>query len=798
MKYRHLLTALAAMASLALGSSGAHAATFVVTNLDDSGPGSLRQAVLDANALAGADVIVFQAGLAGTITLTSARLSLTEDLEIQGPGAEVLTVRGNDADSVFRIGGFNTVNVTISGLTITGRVSGNQLIGGGIVNEAEGNLTLMDCILSGCSAETDGGAIYNFGNLTLTNCTLSGNSAGTYGGGIYNNGGKLKLVDSTLSGNSGHISGGGIYNLLGTVTLTSCTLSGNRTADDSFGGSGSGIFNGGGTLTAKGCAFSNNSAKRGGGGIAVTPMSTATVEDCTFDSNSAADGSGGGIFNGGTLRMNACTFSGNSAGFLGGGIANDGELILTSSTLSNNSVTVDVFSEGGGIFNGGTLRASFCTISGNEGRRAGGGLFNEGDLTLADSTVSGNNAVGGGGIANLGNLTVTDSTFSSNSADIGGGISSDAGTVMLTNCTLFANSASNDGGGVGLRGGTLTARSCTIAGNGAGGSGGGILNSGELTVQSSTVNGNIASEGGGILNQPPVIIEGPEPLGSPGTATLQNSTLSNNRAFRGGGLFNQGVALLTNCTLSRNLADPAEGGAIRNSGIMEVGNTILARSGPGLNCYDEGLVNSLGHNLDSDDACSLAGSGDQSGSPAIPLDPGLGPLQNNGGPTETHALLSGSPAIDAGDGALAPAGTDQRGFPRIADGNANGTAIIDIGAFELSFFDASPFEGISGQFLTYSSVYEQNTLLPAGTSGFNLTVHYSGNIAPQTFVAVLNGKKLIGFFHPTPGGTETVRIPLRAGQNLLSLRVKGTVDGKRAEDVDNLGFRVGDPAFGPR
>jgi hypothetical protein len=176
----------------------------------------------------------------------------------------------------------------------------------------------------------------------------------------------------------------------------------------------------------------------------------------------------------------------------------------------------------------------------------------------------------------------------------------------------------------------------------------------------------------------------------------------------------------------------------------------------------------------------------------------LGPLQNNGGPTKTHALLSGSPAIDNGNGALALGTTDQRGFPRIADGNSNGSAVIDMGAFELSFFDAAPLDGRSADFLAYSTVQADNTLLPEGTSEFNLTVHYKLNIVPSTYVAVLNGQKITSLFHPIPGGYETVSIPLRAGQNLLSVRVKGTVERRSLQDVDEIGFRVGDPAFGPR
>jgi hypothetical protein len=105
-------------------------------------------------------------------------------------------------------------------------------------------------------------------------------------------------------------------------------------------------------------------------------------------------------------------------------------------------------------------------------------------------------------------------------------------------------------------------------------------------------------------------------------------------------------------------------------------NTLLSSSATGDNC--SGIaVTSLGHNLSSDDSCGLSGPGDLQNT-----DPLLGPLQDNGGPTLTHALLPGSPAIDAGDNGNAPA-TDQRGLPRIMDGDGNGSFLADIGAYEL-------------------------------------------------------------------------------------------------------------------
>jgi hypothetical protein len=200
-----------------------------VTNLLDSGPGSLRQAILDTPA---GGTVDFQPGLSGTITLTTGELAINKDLTISGPGASVIMVSGNHASRVFDIAA--TFTMSLSGLTIAdGSVSG-QAFGGGISNS--GTLTVTNCALNGnTSATLEGGGIYNAGTLTVSGSTFSGNFGA--GGGIFN-GGQLTVTDSVLSGNStGTFSlGGGIYNA-GTLPVSGSTLSGNSA------GSGGGIFN---------------------------------------------------------------------------------------------------------------------------------------------------------------------------------------------------------------------------------------------------------------------------------------------------------------------------------------------------------------------------------------------------------------------------------------------------------------------------------------------------------------------------------------------------------------------------
>jgi hypothetical protein len=239
-----------------------------------------------------------------------------------------------------------------------------------------------------------------------------------------------------------------------------------------------------------------------------------------------------------------------------------------------------------------------------------------------------------------------------------------AKTVTISSFTIRNGHTGADGAGVDNEdGGTMTISNCTISGNTAG-LGAGIFNGSMLTVANTTFSDNMAANGGGIYNS------------GGGMLTITNSTFSGNSASSGGGIFNIGAFAITNSTLSGNSA-VGFGGGIVNTQILEIGNTVLQAGDSGANISNTGgIVTSFGYNLSSDDGGGfLIGPGDQ-----INSNPLLGPLQDNGGPTFTHALLPGSPAIDAGDPNFTPPPFfDQRGpgFARVGNGR------IDKGSFEV-------------------------------------------------------------------------------------------------------------------
>jgi hypothetical protein len=329
------------------------------------------------------------------------------------------------------------------------------------------------------------------------------------------------------------------------------------------------------------------------------------------------------------------------AALAGGGtvtFACSGTITLTAEIVIAADTTID----GGG---------QNVTISGNNAVRVftvnSGVAFNPNELTVANGSAG--YGADGGGIWNGGTLTVSNCTFTDNSANMGGGIYNIyGGTATVSNSTFIGNRATNDwtgsGGGGIYNFGALSVSNSTFADNYGGYDGGGGIHAvNALTVRNSTFAGNSAGTGGGIYLYD-------------GTFVVSNSTFSGNSGGSGGGIANvgYGTAMVINGTFSGN-----SGGIYTNDcfySTTTLKNTIVANNEAGGNCT--GAVIDGGGNLSYPDTTC----------PGINADPVLGPLQNNGGPTETMDLGSGSAAIDTGIDAICAAAPvnnrDQRGMVR--------------------------------------------------------------------------------------------------------------------------------------
>jgi len=448
--------------------------------------------------------------------------------------------------------------------------------------------------------------------------------------------------------------GGGILNNGGSVTLTNVIIQSCQAL-----GKGDSVINDHTTLEAL-----------GGGLASLTATGNVIITDSTFTANTAAGGNGGNFNNG------------------EGSIAKGGSIYFEGGTLNISGSRIDASAANGG--NGGSVNQNGQTNGGFGGLAQGGGAWVGGgtvtinNTTFEDSEANGGNSgnggnganpaggADGGGLYSLGNVTVTNSTF--HLAEATGG---DGGDAFGSTC-LGAHQAGDGGGARGgaifADGGTMIINTATFANNFATGGNGG--DGGSTTGACGMHGAGGLAYGGAITNN------------NGATVNLKHGTISLNNAQAGNTGVNQGGA-----NKPPRLVAEGTGGGIRvGPGSVTLENTTIAGNTaanglgdttgaptPGPNV--DGAVTSNGHNLlgIATDATGFTGTGDQTGA-----NPMLAALADNGGPTQTMALLTGSPAIDAG--VAAGASFDQRGLPRTADdpgvANAATSDGTDIGAFE--------------------------------------------------------------------------------------------------------------------
>jgi parallel beta-helix repeat protein/predicted outer membrane repeat protein len=300
-------------------------------------------------------------------------------------------------------------------------------------------------------------------------------------------------------------------------------------------------------------------------------------------------------------------------------------------------------------------------------------IGNDVPVTISGITILGNGTGTGQGAGiyhyGVGTLTVQNSVFSGNvSTSDGGAIYNYSGALVIQSSTFSSNRAVR-GGAIFMYSGALTIQSSTFSGNVATGDGGAIYlySSGALTMTDSTLSGNQAQNGGAIY------------LYRAAASTITNSTISGNSASnRGGGIYLYGQTLtINNSTLTGNTASSSGGGIYLYGSTLNLFSTIIANNinggAPDIGVGETGTVNGTNSLVRGTSGFSFS----TNVANITGQDPLLGPLANNGGPTLTHALLAGSPAINTGSNPQALA-FDQRGTPF-----ARSSGVTDIGAFEI-------------------------------------------------------------------------------------------------------------------
>lgn len=760
--------------------------TLTVTKTADTNDGvcnadcSLREAIAAA---ASGDTIQFASPLFDTAQTVqvNGQLTINKNLTINGRGANLTTVQNIAAASATsRVFLILSGTVNLSGLTITG---GNLTAGGSI---------------PGCfTSDVCGGGIFSGGNLTLTNCVVSNNTANgselVFGAGLFINS-SLTLINSTVSGNTAtttgiFVTGGGIY-INDTATIINSTISGNSVVGNSL-SQGGGINVNFGSLNIYNSTVTNNSVPNGnvGGGGGISKSGTVNAVNTIISGNTANTNPD---LDGSLSASSTNNLVGGNAGLLPlgnyGGATPTHALLPTSAavnsgsncvvtqtcTVGNQTVAITTDQRGRGRDSRVDIGAyemvgltvtktadtsdgvcdADCSLREAVAAAASGDtivfastLFDtpqtiqtNGQLTINKTLIINGR---GSNLTTVQNIAPQGATSRAFFVDL-------TGNLTLSNLTVTGGnlSSGNFGGGIFNRN-LLTVIGCQISGNNTATSGGGIraglgggTDSPTTLIINSTISGNAAQSFGGGLNL------------SSGNATVINSTISGNQASTAGGISNSaGTTNIVNSTITANTATSGGGGGMRvEASTIILRNSIVAQNTAALGRPDISLVstgtftsngnNLIGNSTDTANAITWQAS-DLLNQNAL-----LAPLGFYGGATQTHALLSGSPALNTGNNCVTNRTctannspvfltADQRGASRVGN--------VDIGSFEAnnaangSFRANLPFARVGSN---YNFVISPNN----GAATYQLTggnlpsgVNLSTNFAP---IAVDQSKDL--------------------------------------------------------
>ena len=468
MKTRWLERACVVLALLVVAATGAHGATFIVTNTADAGAGSLRQAILDANAAPGADTVTFSlAGCPCNIALAT-QVTVTGETAIAGPGIDLLTIDGGGTHRVF-VGTATDALLTITDLAIA---HGNSPEAGGAVDtlgrlamarvrladnraatlggaiRVEGILAIADSFLERNAAGVAGGAVYANQATDIARTTVSGNTASAVIGGVFSNG-PIVIADSVFSQNSSP-SGAGALHSFGAIHVSDTVFSGNTTSSN-----GAAII-AQDVVTAERCVFTANTAFRAGAVLTYNTGKVSTFSASTFQGNVATSASGGALVLNGAAVIAGSEFLGNSAGFGGGAVHALQPLTVSGSRFEGNSTLANVNAGGGAIYMlGSALSVANTQFIANSARYGGAIRLDgpAGTVDLAQADFEGNTATGhGGAIYHTGSQLVMDRVrFLRNVAGSAGAASARGGAfnayapvLRATNVLLAGNSAASD------------------------------------------------------------------------------------------------------------------------------------------------------------------------------------------------------------------------------------------------------------------------------------------------------------------------------------------------------------------
>ena len=644
-----MFTRLTFLFTLVLATSfSASATTFTVNTTNDTvdanlgnnicadaaGKCSLRAAVMQANAKAGADNIHIPAGTFKLTKLGSGEdAGLTGDLDVQetvtitGAGSDKTIIDGISADRIFDVQPIvGTPIFKVQGVHLTnGSFLGGN--GGGIQDSSIGKLILIDTLFNANFSPSVGGAVMASGPVEISDSVFDNNQALSIAGALAKLGvGDLTVTNSRFEGNIGTSAGGAIYAIgaIDTFEFTDSEFIENSSL--SQGGALTLAYSG--PLVIDGSSFVNNSSQIGGGIVSLSTLTTINITDSEFVNNFAISGGAAAY----------CVHS-------------------EKAKIVNTKVTDNTGYSG---------QSAFMLL----------GASPTADIEIVNSNMSGNSTGSGPGGALMasagGSLKISGSTFNDNRANSGAGAlyGGAATTITISDSKFFRNSGgSGPGGAIFMSAGaTLTFTRATFGGNQSYvGGGAAYLSTTAANINESAFYNNVASAGPG----------GAMVLSVSSASTIRNTTFSGNTGMGGGGLYGGGPVSATNVTFAENFSSvPGSGSAVYwGSSNFSIKNSVFADK-IGSDFCSGGTFVSGGQNVFEDNSCGLAAGGDQ-----LTGNAKLVALADNGGNTMTHALAATSPALDKFTGNGCPS-IDQRGQARPFDGNDDGSARCDSGAFE--------------------------------------------------------------------------------------------------------------------